>query len=145
MSNVTATGDIRQSNDCGGAVAPDQLCTIQLFFTPIALGARNGLLAVFDNTAVGVHSITMTGVGVSTHKVNLSWSPSTSSVIGYFVYRAVQSGGPYQELSFVSQPQTTFVDSVPGGATYYYVVTAADANGVENVTTPEVPATISVP
>jgi len=66
-------------------------------------------------------------------------------VIGYFVYRATQSGGPYTELNPVPQAQTTFIDSLPGGTTYYYVVTAVDANLVESVTTPEIAATIPQP
>lgn len=79
------------------------------------------------------------------HNLNLSWTASTSPVIGYFVYRATQSGGPYTELNPVPQPQTTFIDSLPGGATYYYVVTAVNASLVESVTTPEVAATIPQP
>ena len=79
------------------------------------------------------------------HSVHLSWTASTSPVIGYYVYRATQSGGPYTELNSVPQAQTTFVDSVPGGSTYYYVVTAVNASLVESVTTPEIPATIPQP
>jgi len=145
VSNVTVTGDFRQANDCAGAIAPNASCTIQVFFTPTALGARSGTMMIFDNTAAGSHSISMSGVGVAKHNVNLSWTASTSPVIGYFVYRATQSGGPYTELNPVPQTQTTFVDSLPGGATYYYVVTAVDANLVESVTTPEIAATLPQP
>ena len=145
VSNLAVSGDFRQANNCVGALAPGQLCTIQLFFTPTAMGARAGTLTVFDNTTAGTHAISMSGVGVNKHNVNLSWTPSTSPVTGYFVYRATQSGGPYTELQFVPQPQTSFVDSLPGGATYFYVVTAVDANQIESVTSPEVTATIPVP
>jgi len=145
VSNVTVTGDFRQANDCAGGVAADAGCTIQVFFTPTALGTRGGTMTIFDNTAAGSHSISMSGVGVAKHNVNLSWTASTSPVIGYFVYRATQSGGPYTELNPVPQAQTTFIDSLPGGTTYYYVVTAVDANLVESVTTPEIAATIPQP
>ena len=145
VSNVTVTGDFRQANDCAGGIAVNAGCTIQVFFTPTALGTRSGTMTVFDNTPAGSHSISMSGVGVAKHNVNLSWTASTSPVIGYFVYRATQSGGPYTELNPVPQAQTTFVDSLPGGATYYYVVTAVDANLVESVTTPEIAATIPQP
>jgi len=145
VSNVSVTGDFGQTNDCGNGVAPGDLCTIQVFFTPTALGTRSGTMTVFDNSAVGSHSISMSGVGVGMHSVHLSWTASTSPVIGYYVYRATQSGGPYTELNSVPQAQTTFVDSVPGGSTYYYVVTAVNASLVESVTTPEIPATIPQP
>ncbi|MGC2322473.1 MAG: discoidin domain-containing protein, partial [Terriglobales bacterium] len=145
LSNVNVTGDFRQINDCAGAIAPGQACTIQLFFTPTALGGRSGTLTIFDNTLAGTHTLSMSGVGVNRHNVNLSWTASTSPASGYFVYRATQSGGPYTELQFVPQPQTSFVDSLPGGATYFYVVTAVDANQIESVTSPEVTATIPAP
>jgi len=145
VSNVTVTGDFRQANDCAGGIATNAGCTIQVFFTPTALGTRSGTMTIFDNTVAGSHSISMSGVGVAKHNVNLSWTASTSPVIGYFVYRATQSGGPYTELNPAPQAQTTFSDSLPGGATYYYVVTAVDANLVESVTTPEITATIPQP
>jgi len=145
VSNVAVSGDFRQTNSCAGPVAPNEVCTIQVFFTPTALGTRGGTITVFDNSAAGSHSISMSGVGVAKHNVNLSWTASTSPVIGYVVYRAAQSGGPYTELNPVPQAQTTFIDSLPGGATYYYVVTAVDANLVESVTTPEIAAAIPQP
>jgi len=145
VSNVTVTGDFGQTNNCAGGIAVSAGCTIQVSFTPTALGTRSGTITVFDNTSVGSHSISMSGVGVPRHNVNLSWTASTSPVIGYFVYRATQSGGPYTELNSLPQAQTTFIDSLPGGATYYYVVTAVDANLVESVTTPEIAATIPQP
>jgi len=71
----------------------------------------------------------MSGVRVGMHSVHLSWTASTSPVIGYYVYRATQSGGPYTQLNSVPQAQTTFVDSLPGGS--------VNASLVESVTTPE--------
>ncbi|MFZ3210870.1 MAG: choice-of-anchor D domain-containing protein, partial [Terriglobales bacterium] len=145
VSNVTVAGDFGQANDCAVGVDVSAGCTLQVFFTPTALGTHSGTITIFDNTAAGSHSISMSGVGVAMHNLNLSWTASTSPVIGYFVYRATQSGGPYTELNPVPQPQTTFIDSLPGGATYYYVVTAVNASLVESVTTPEVAATIPQP
>jgi hypothetical protein len=145
VSNVVVTGDFRQINDCAGSIDSSLFCTIQVFFTPTALGARSGTMTIFDNTAVGSHSVSMSGVGVSTHNVTLSWTPSSSLVVGYFVYRAKQPGGPYTELNSVPQTETTFTDSVPGGATYFYIVTAVDANLVESLPSAEVPATIPAP
>lgn len=145
VSNVTVTGDFSQTSDCVNGVAPGSLCTIQLFFTPTAVGTRNGSLTIFDNSASGSHSISLSGTGVNKHTVSLSWTASTSPVMGYFVYRATQSGGPYTELNPTPQLQTAYTDSLPGGATFYYVVTAVDANMVESVVPPELVATIPAP
>jgi len=145
VSSIAVTGDFSQSNNCAGPIAPTDLCTIQVFFTPTATGSRSGALTVVDNTAAGKHVINMSGTGVNKHNVNLSWTASTSQVVGYYVYRATQSGGPYTELSLVPSTQTAFVDSLPGGATYYYVVTALNSSQIESVTSPEVTAVIPAP
>jgi hypothetical protein len=67
------------------------------------------------------------------HTVALAWDASTSSVIGYNVYRGTQSGGPYQRLTSSPQPGTSYTDgAVLTSTTYYYVATAVDSNNVES-------------
>ena len=64
----------------------------------------------------------------SSHYVVLSWQPSTSSVIGYNIYRSVYSAGPFLKLNGQIEPATNFTDrTVAAGKKYYYVVTAVDA------------------
>jgi hypothetical protein len=54
--------------------------------------------------------------------VTLNWSPSTDSVAGYHVYRAISSAGPFTRLTGSLITGTTFTDvSVPTG-TYTYMV-----------------------
>jgi len=80
----------------------------------------------------------------SQHSVTLSWTASTSDVVGYNIYRGTQHSGPYT-LKLNSSPQagTTFTDStVQSGATYYYVVAAQDANQVQSDYSNEVSAII---
>ncbi len=81
----------------------------------------------------------------SGHIVDLSWNPSTSSVIGYNVYRGTQSGGPYARISASPAAGTLYTDnSVQAGATYFYVVTAVDAglqeSAFSNESTAQIPA-----
>jgi len=68
------------------------------------------------------------------HNVSLSWNASVSPGVGYYVYRGTQHSGPYPvRLNSSPQAGTKFTDStVQSGATYYYVVTAVDANQVES-------------
>lgn len=59
--------------------------------------------------------------------VTLNWTaPSTAT--GYYVKRAMTSGGPYTTIAAVTS--ATYVDTgLTNGATYYYVVTAANTYG----------------
>ena len=78
------------------------------------------------------------------HAVHLTWDASTSNVIGYRVYRAATSTGPFGILSSNTGTATDYDDTtVSSGATYYYQVTAFDASGEEsaasNVATAVIP------
>lgn len=78
------------------------------------------------------------------HSASLSWAASPSSIIGYYVYRATQVGGPFNRINTTPDPSTLFTDgSVSGGQVYYYVVTAVDANQVESAYSNE--STASIP
>jgi hypothetical protein len=80
------------------------------------------------------------------HYVTLTWIASTSKVVGYHVYRAVNTGGPYTLLNATPVPATTYIDSnVVAGKTYFYVVTAVDAKQTESVRTPEISAKVPTP
>jgi fibronectin type 3 domain-containing protein len=66
--------------------------------------------------------------------------------VGYNVYRAAQSGGPYGKLNPALDVNTTDSDlTVLGGQTYYYVVTAVDSNGLESGYSNQVQAVIPFP
>jgi Abnormal spindle-like microcephaly-assoc'd, ASPM-SPD-2-Hydin len=105
-------------------------------FTPQSAGSSPGSLTFINNGSGGA-SATLNGSGStqsSLHTVSLSWNPSTSSVVGYNVYRGTVSGGPYT-TKITSSPQndTNFVDSsVQRSTTYFYVATAVDSESVES-------------
>jgi fibronectin type 3 domain-containing protein len=87
-----------------------------------------------------------TGVQPIPHLATLSWTASTSTVIGYNVYRGTVSGGPYTKINSSVDATTTFTDtSVQAGHTYFWVVTAVDSSNVESVRSSEVSATIPTP
>jgi len=65
VSQITASGDFKQTNNCVGiAIAPGESCTINVTFTPTAKGARKGEVAITDNAAGSPHKISLTGTGV---------------------------------------------------------------------------------
>lgn len=125
-----------------------QSLPINIRFTPQAAGAASARVA-FAGDAVNaplVATLAGTGLGPVAHEVSLAWDPSTSSAVGYNVYRGTNSGGPYARLNSVPDPATAFIDTnVAGGATYYYVATALDSAGVESNYSKEVRVAIPAP
>lgn len=84
----------------------------------------------------------MTGTGTAP-QVSLGWSPSTSAVQGYNVYRG-PAPGSYTKINTALDPNTTYTDTtVSGGMTYYYAATAVNSNGQES--TYSSPVEISIP
>jgi hypothetical protein len=72
--------------------------------------------------------------------VALSWTAATGSPTSYNVKRATVSGGPYANIGATTAPTVSYNDSVLGGQTYYYVVTAENGSG-ESLNSLEVFAT----
>ena len=82
----------------------------------------------------------------SGHIVDLRWNPSSSSVIGYNIYRGTQPGGPYARISASPAAGTVYTDNnVQAGALYFYVVTAVDASAQESAFSNESSAQIPTP
>jgi glycosidase len=62
--------------------------------------------------------------------ISLAWDPvSDADLYRYEVYRGDAAGGPYEKIANVVAPTTEYSDwNVTTGATYYYVVLAADTS-----------------
>jgi len=95
----------------------------------------------------GPSNFSLSGNGVNSHSVSLSWTASTSpNISGYYVYRGTVSGGPYTRLNSSPVAATTYTDTTPqAGQTYYYVATAVNSNGLESGFSNEVEAVIPSP
>jgi len=117
-------------------------------FAPTAAGSVSGSVTVTSNTPNSPTLVALNGTGtaVVAHSVTLSWVASTSTVVGYNIYRSSVSGGPYALLNSTPNVGLGYTDTaVTAGQTYYYVVTAVDANGVESVVSNEVSVIIPTP
>jgi hypothetical protein len=68
-----------------------------------------------------------------TNLVSLSWIAATGSPNSYNVKRATNSSGPYTTVGTTTVPTVTYNDSVLGGQTYYYVVTAVNGGGESGI------------
>lgn len=127
----------------GGASVP-----VTVTFKPGSSGATSGKFSLASNAVVSPTTASASGSGIATaqHTVTLKWTPSTSSVTGYRVYRGTATGGPYSSLSSSTLVSASYVDtSVQSGKTYFYVTTAVNSSGVESVKSNEVKAAIPTP
>lgn len=69
----------------------------------------------------------------ASHHVTLTWTPSTSDVMAYNVYRAKSSVGPFSKVATTAAATDQYTDErVQAGETYYYVVTSVTAEGMES-------------
>jgi hypothetical protein len=139
--NVTSAAWNGQGYNVSGITFPVKVAAgtsvnYTVTFTPEAAGNSPGAISFVNDGSTSPVAETLDGSGgqAGVHTVGLSWHASTSSVIGYNVYRGTKSGGPYQRLTTSPQPGTSYTDStVLTGTTYYYVSTAVDSNLAESV------------
>jgi len=82
ISNVGATGDFAQANNCPTSLAGGASCLISVTFTPTAAGNRYGTVVITDNAANSPQTITLSGVGGGgTPDFTISVSPASTSVV----------------------------------------------------------------
>ena len=114
----------------GGSTA-----TLNVVFAPAATGSVTGSVTITSTATNPTLTINLSGTGVQLvpHTVTLNWSPSTSTVSGYYVYRTTVSGSSYAPVTSSPMTSTQFTDStVQSGQTYYYVVTAVNPSNVQS-------------
>jgi hypothetical protein len=150
ISNVSIFGaGFNASGVSAGAILTSgQTATLNVTFAPAATGSVTGSVSVVSNASNSPASITFSGAGVQpiSHSATLTWNASTSTVIGYNVYRGTSSVGPYTKINSSVDATTTFTDTtVQAGQTYYWVVTAVNSSNVESTYSNEVLGTIPTP
>ena len=129
----------------GQILSPGQTGTLSVTFTPSASGSFNGSITVTSNSSNSPGSVSLSGSGVHLvpHRALLTWTPSTSSVVGYQVYTSAVAGGPYTKLTASLVTTPSYTDStVQSGKVYYYVVTGVSATDSESAYSNEVAALI---
>lgn len=81
---------------------------------------------------VGIAPAAPTGLGATpgSNSVSLTWTAATGSPTSYNVKRSTSSGGPFTNIiGTTTAPTVSYNDSVLGGQTYYYVVSAVNGAG----------------
>ncbi len=146
ITAISASGSgITASGNSNTVLAPNQSENVYVNFNPTSTGSANGTIGVASSASNSMVSISVSGTGVptqdDTHTVSLSWTPSGSNVVGYFVDRSSTEGGPYTRLNSAADPNPSFADNVTSG-TYYYVVTSVDASNDQSTNSNEVQAIV---
>jgi hypothetical protein len=168
--NIQASGDssvVVYTANAGGSgfslsnvsfpitIPPGQTVSLTVRFAPQVPGNSTSTISFLSNAANSA-DVNLSGTGVSTgpqppvppdqaHQVSLGWNPVPAPVQGYYVYRGMQSGGPYARISSL-QGSPGYVDlAVVSGQTYYYVVTSLSPTLGESGHSTEVEATIPTP
>jgi hypothetical protein len=128
-------------------VAAGQSAKFTVTFTPQIAGSSPGSVSFLSNASDSslMQTFSCNGQQTTQHSVALSWTASTSSVVGYNVYRGTPTGGPYSaKLTAAPVASTNYTDSsVASGTTYFYVTTAVDSSNTESGYSNE--ATAAVP
>jgi hypothetical protein len=121
-----------------------QSTSVSVVFAPTGYGSFTGSVSVESSATNSPAIVSLSG---SSHAEVLTWDASTSTVVGYNVYRGTQSGGPYgTKMNSSLIPSTAFTDtSVQAGQTLFYVVTAVDSSGVESDYSDQMSATVDSP
>lgn len=118
----------------GGNSSVGTVSTTGLYTAPTTVPP--GLVTVTAQSASYPASSANASVTVTqpvSHSVSLSWTETSSSVVGYYIYRGAQPTGPFNKLNSSPEPATVYTDStVVGGQTYYYATTAVNSTGAES-------------
>lgn len=127
-------------------LAPNQTVNLSVTFDAATSGPATGTLTVASNAAALQIGLTGTGVNTVQHSVTLSWSPPSSAVSGYYVYRGDGLTGALSKLIASTISTTNFTDSsVVSGQAYNYAVTSVDSDGIESTYSNQASLTIPSP
>jgi fibronectin type 3 domain-containing protein len=124
-------------------LAVGQSTSFNTIFDPTTAGNLAGTVTIVSTATNSPLTIALSGTGAApvSYSVSLSWQASTSSVAGYNVYVASQSGGPYTRVNSSPVISTSYSDTnVLAGDTYYFVTTAVDSAGDESAYSNQVSA-----
>jgi hypothetical protein len=124
-----------------------QSTSFTVTFKPQASGtaSANGSFGSNASNPSLAQAFSGTGVAAPQHSVSLSWNPSSSTVVGYNIYRGTTSGGPYAKINSLNA-DTSFTDtSILSGQTYFYVTTAVDGSGNESANSNQAQVAIPTP
>src|SRR6266702_1202141 len=100
MTSIAASGDYAQTNTCGTSVAAGASCTINVTFTPTAVGTRTGAITITDDASGSPQTVSLTGTGIASA---VSLSPSSLT----FANQLVGTTSAAQTITLTNTGNTT--------------------------------------
>ncbi len=138
-ASISGTGFSVSGASFPVSVNPGSSATLQIVFTPSAVGSYAGTLTLATNASgADTTNVALSGKGQAaatkpSYQVKLSWSlPSSSSdaTAGFDIYREASGGSSYQLLNQTPISSSSYTDTtVANGVTYDYYVESVDASG----------------
>ena len=103
---IAATGDFSFSSPCvATTLAPGASCSVQVTFSPTAVGQRSGMLTISSSDRSSPLNVSLSGIGISAGGFALTVDGGASSSV------TVQSGKP-ATYQFTLTPQNGFTGTV---------------------------------
>lgn len=136
VASATITGpdaaDFTVDNQCvnGTLGQPGLGCTEQVSFSPKAPGPRTATLTIYDNTAAGMHTVALSGVGIATPANLLIGQPG---LLPFFT-----TSGPYGTYAILGTAPISDFGDVPVGSPKIL------ANPIKNIGTTNVSVSESI-
>jgi trimeric autotransporter adhesin len=86
LNSISITGtnlsNFSETNTCGGGLAPNGSCTINVTFSPNVVGPFSATVSVATNATTSPTTATLTGTGVSVQVPQLQFNPAQLNTIG---------------------------------------------------------------
>jgi parallel beta-helix repeat protein len=130
VSNVAATGDFSQTNNCS-TVAVGASCTVNVAFKPTVGGSRSGTLTVTSNANNSPTTVGLTGSGIDSSTNIAAGKPASAS----------SSNSPYVPANLTDSDASSYWESASGAFPQWAQVDLGQSYSVGKVTLKLPPAT----
>jgi hypothetical protein len=99
ISSIATTGDFSVANSCGGGLGVSGFCTLNVSFSPTAIGPRKGSLTITSNAPGSPHTVNLTGSGMGA-VASLTGSILATPPSGFGSFFANTNVGEISNLTF---------------------------------------------
>lgn len=102
ITSIVPSGDFAESDNCNGSVLPNASCTLNVTFTPTALGLRTGSLTLTDNAMDSPQVASLAGTGTADPVPLLSQLAPLSTAPGGSGFTLTLDGAGFVPTSVVN-------------------------------------------
>ena len=103
ISGITATAPFSETNTCGSSVAASANCTINVTFTPTAVGSAQGSLSIADSAAGSPQVLPLGGTGAAANAPAVTLAPASLT----FSSQTVGTASSAQSVTLINSGNAT--------------------------------------